>query len=369
MRIGVLTSSRADYGIYLPLLRKLQADPFFDLRLIVFGTHLSPLHGHTIDGIQKDGFVVDHKVDHIPASDTAEAISTSMAIASLKFSVIWQQEQRNYDLVICLGDRYEMFSAVSASRPFGIDFAHIHGGETSLGAIDNEFRHALTIFSALHFVSTEAYATRVKEIKGSPENIYTIGALSLDNLEGLDIMTDKEFREQFQISMDRPSILVTFHPETTKGQENAGFAVELVNALEHIQGYQIIITMPNADAMGQTMRQVYQEFAAKRPDVILVENFGTKGYFSCMKKARLVVGNSSSGIIEAASFNKYVVDVGDRQKGRARSANIIHAEISEASIWAACEEGLKKGEYTGANIYHRKNAAEAIIAVIKKWNR
>lgn len=369
MRISVLTSSRADYGIYFPLLRKLQADPFFDLRLIVFGTHLSPLHGHTIDAIRKDGFVIDHTVDHIPASDTPEAISTSMAVASLKFSVIWQQVQGNYDLVICLGDRYEMFSAVSAARPFPISFAHIHGGETSLGAIDNEFRHALTLFSELHFVSTDAYAKRVEEIKGNPENIFTIGALSLDNLEDMDLMTNEVFSQQFGINLERPSILVTFHPETTRGQDNAGFAQELVNALGRIPEYQIIITMPNADAMGHTMRQVYQEFAAGRPDVVLVENFGTRGYFSCMNRASLVVGNSSSGIIEAASFKKFVVDVGNRQKGRATSHNIIHADTSEASILAACEQGLKKGDYTGTNIYYRKNAAEAIIAVFKQWKK
>jgi GDP/UDP-N,N'-diacetylbacillosamine 2-epimerase (hydrolysing) len=197
MRVAVLTSSRADYGIYLPLLKALQQDPFFDLRVIAFGTHLSNFHGHTIDSIIDDGFKIDYQVENIVASDTSQAIATSMAVTAMKFSSIWALEKDTYDLVFSLGDRYEMFAAVSAATPYRVPIAHIHGGETTLGAIDNEFRHCLSIFASLHFTSTENYATKVASIKGSSENVYTVGALSLDNLQTISLLTLEEFKSCF----------------------------------------------------------------------------------------------------------------------------------------------------------------------------
>lgn len=367
MKVAFLSSSRADYGIYLPLLHAMKNDPFFDVRILAFGTHLSPLHGYTINQIIKDGFVIDHRIEHILASDSEEAIATSMAIAFTKFAALWKEEKQNYDLVFCLGDRYEMFAAVSAASPFRIPFAHLHGGETTLGAIDNEFRHCITLFSSLHFTATESYSGRVAAIKGSNENIYCVGALSLDNLSDVTLLAQEDFRKRFSIDLSQPSILVTFHPETVNTEANRENALELVKALNELNGYQIIFTMPNADTMGNTMRKVYGQFADASDRVVLVENFGTEGYFSCMNLCALVVGNSSSGIIEAASFGKYVVDIGDRQKGRATSANVIHCEAKADEILRACREGLKKGTYTGANIYQRKNAAKNIIEITKQW--
>jgi GDP/UDP-N,N'-diacetylbacillosamine 2-epimerase (hydrolysing) len=365
MKLAVLTSSRADYGIYLPLLKALEKDPFFDLRLLVFGTHLSRFHGYTIDEIYKDGFTIDHKVEHIQDSDTPAEIAESMLLASKKFSVIWEKEK--YDLVLCLGDRYEMFAAVSAAAPFRISFAHIHGGETTLGAIDNEFRHCITIFSKLHFVATDAYGKRVAQIKGSDENIYVVGSLSLDNLASMTLMNQEEFRQKFSIDLNTPSLLVTFHPETASPQNNQYQAEELVKALNEFKDYQIIITMPNADAMGYTMRTVYHQFAETNPNVVLVENFGTLGYFSCMQMASLVIGNSSSGIIEAASFNKYVVNIGNRQEGRAVSSNVLNCAATTSSIIKSCKGALGKVTYKGENIYFKKNAADAIIVELKEW--
>jgi GDP/UDP-N,N'-diacetylbacillosamine 2-epimerase (hydrolysing) len=367
MRVAILTSSRADYGIYLPLLKKMRNDSFFSLHIIAFGTHLSNFHGHTIDNIIADGFEIDHTVEHILPEDSPQAISTSMANASLKFAAIWGKEKENYDLVFCLGDRYEMFAAVSAATPFNINFAHIHGGETTLGAIDNKFRHCLSIFSTMHFVSTENYAKRVAQLTGSESGIYNIGALSLDNLEELSLLTKHQFLEQYKINLDKPTMLVTFHPETVNIKSNEEYARQLVKALTHFTGYQLIITMPNADTMGNSMRKVYEEPAKSNPKVFLVENFGTLAYFSCMKWCKLVVGNSSSGIIEAASLKKYVVDVGERQKGRAISANVLHAEPNTDSVIEACQKAIDKGEYTGENIYYKKNAANSIIDILKKW--
>jgi GDP/UDP-N,N'-diacetylbacillosamine 2-epimerase (hydrolysing) len=366
MRIAVLTSSRADYGIYLPLLKELQKDPFFDLRIIVFGTHLSSFHGHTVDVIQQDGFRIDHLVEHVLASDSAEAIASSMALAATKFTAVWQQEKNNYDLVLCLGDRYEMFAAVSAGTPFRVRFAHFHGGETTLGAIDNEFRHCITLFSSVHFVSTDAYANRVAELKGGRENIFVTGSLSLNNIKGQELLGAIEFQRRFGIDLSKSTVLVTFHPETVAEDKNELFALELMKALEQMHDHQVVITMPNADTKGNSMREVYQRSASAHPNIILVENLGTLGYFSCMKLSKLVVGNSSSGIIEAASFGKYVVDIGDRQKGRITSGNVIHCTANAGEILAACETAMRKGEYTGANVYYRENSVQEVISILKK---
>ena len=369
MRIAVLTSSRADYGIYKPLLDAIHNDPVLDLRLIVFGTHLSRFHGHTIDQIKEDGFVIDHTVANILGSDSAEAIATSMAITFTKFTSIWSSEKTNYDLVFCLGDRYEMFAAVSAGSAFRIKFAHLHGGETTLGAIDNEYRHAITIFSILHFTATQTYAERVAAIIGSDKNIYNVGSLSLQNLGSIKLLEVAAFQEKFGIDLSLPSILLTYHPETVSSQTNVQNTLGLLDAMKELGGYQLIITMPNADTMGNSMREEYKKFESEHPQVKLVENFGTLGYFSCMNLCKLVVGNSSSGIIEAASFHKYVINVGNRQEGRLASGNVIHCSNNKLPIVEACKQALAQGEYTGENIYYKNDVANEIVRQIKLWKQ
>ena len=364
MRIALLTSSRADYGIYLPLMRALHNDPACDLRIIAFGTHLSSFHGHTIDQIKADGFHIDYEVENILASDSELSVASSMALTLMRFAEIWSREKNNYDLVLCLGDRYEMFSAVSASVPFGLKIAHIHGGETTLGAIDNSFRHCLSIFSDMHFVSAAIYAQRVEEIRGNNENIHVVGSLSLDNLNHLQLYSYREFNEQNDIDLTKETILVTYHPETVKAELNTNRAQTLIKALGQFAGYQIIITMPNADTSGNSMRKVYLEFASDNPNIKIVENFGTRGYFSCMKLCNLVVGNSSSGIIEAASFKKHVVNIGDRQKGRAVSDNVINADNEERSIVEPINKGLSLGDFNGENVYYNGGAVEKITKIL-----
>ncbi len=369
MKVAFLTSSRADFGIYLPLLQAMGSDDFFDVRIIAFGTHLSSFHGHTIEAIIAEGFAIDYQVETVLASDTAASISSSMALTGLKFAAVWEREKENYDLVFCLGDRYEMFAAVSAAAPFNMRFAHLHGGETTMGAIDNEFRHCLTIFSVIHFTATDDYAKRVAQIKGCNENVYAVGSLSLDNLPRLHFLSARDFEAKFSINLLQPSILVTYHPETVSVANNRRNAENLVSALDFFKEFQVIITMPNADTMGNAMREVYLDFATNRSNVFIVESFGTEGYFSCMNLCSLVVGNSSSGIIEAASFGKYVVNIGDRQKGRAVSENVIHCQADNASIIKACKDGLTKGRYTGTNIYFKENVAKNIIEILKNGSR
>lgn len=368
MRIAALTSSRADFGIYLPLLRKLDADPFFDVSLIVFGTHLSKFHGYTISEIDAEGFKVDHRIETLLLADSEEAISTSVALTSLKFATIWNQEEEKYDLVFCLGDRYEMFAAVSAAVPFSIKFAHLHGGETTLGAIDNKFRHSISVFSDLHFTATPAAMQRVREIAGSEKSIYCVGALSLDNISSIIPYSLSEFNKVFNINLSIPSVLFTFHPETVNPKRNYQHIEEITATLKEID-YQVIVTLPNADTLGNTLRQKLIECAQQNDHIKIVENFGTRGYFTCLKHCQFLLGNTSSGILEAASFGKYVIDIGNRQAGREHGPNVLKCEINSSEILNRINQIKELPALDNSNIYWRGGAAEKIIEVLKKLKK
>lgn len=364
MNVIVLTSSRADYGIYLPLLKKLKADDFFNLKIAAFGTHLSEKHGNTINQIYEDGFEVAYKVETLSDGDSPEMVAKSMATTIDKFASIWAKEKSSVDLIFCLGDRYEMFAAVSASVPFNIPIAHLHGGETTLGAIDNSFRHSITSMSKLHFASTENHAKRIEQIINSDEGVYNVGALSLDNVNDIKILSLQEFKEKFNVALKHP-VLVTFHPETLAYEKNERYVNELVAALNTIDK-QILITMPNADTMGNIVREKLLEFAKQKQNVVTVESLGTQGYFSCISHCSFVLGNSSSGIIEAASFGKYVINLGDRQLGRDAGKNVIHCEIEKSKIIKAVQQIDQLPKLDNKNIYGDGNTADKIIKILKK---
>lgn len=369
INLVVLTSSRADYGIYLPLLKKLEKSSEFDLSLIVFGSHLSRFHGFTLDTIKKDGFQIEAQVESLILGDTKEAISNAIGNTVTKFSSIWANLENKINLVMALGDRYEMFAAISALIPFNIPVAHLHGGETTLGAIDNTFRHALSIMSNYHFVSTENYAEKVSQIMGSKENIYNVGALSLDNIDELSLLSKKDFFNKFAIDLSTPTILTTFHPETVSAEKNGLFADILCEVFDFLTNrYQIVITMPNTDTMGTIIREKFNNLSKQNTKVITIENFGTRGYFTCMKHCTFLLGNTSSGIIEAASFNKFVLNLGDRQKGRATSGNILETPIKKEKILKQIEnlENRKDFKFKGKNIYHLKNSADTIISKLNQ---
>ncbi len=367
MKVGVLTSSRADFGIYVPLLNKLKADPDLDLTVIAFGTHLSPYHGETIQEIKEAGFSNIDTIRSLLVSDDKQSIATSYGLTSLKFADYWSAH--TYDLVFCLGDRFEMAAAVQAGIPFGITFAHLHGGETTLGAIDNMYRHQITHASQLHFASTEQYAERVKSLINSSDNVFNVGSLSLDGIDNTEILSEEVFRKNYEIP-EGPFILTTFHPETVALEKNEKYAAEMKKAIaELVQQYGVVITMPNADTRGTILRKKIIELKEAFPKRIpVVENFGKKDYFSAMKHARLLLGNTSSGIIEAASFKKYVVNVGDRQKGRAQSNNIIGCPFDKDRIIESVKKGMSLGSFEGVNIYSRKNTAKKIVEVLKQYN-
>jgi len=246
MKVGVLTSSRADFGIYLPLLKAVKEDDFFQLELIVFGTHLSKFHGYTVQQIIDEGFEPKHQIHQMIMTDEPVSIATSYALTAMKFAEFWQNNV--YECVFCLGDRYEMAAAVAAGIPFNVPFAHIHGGETTLGAIDNVYRHCITLAAKWHFVAAEPFKGRVKEIKGNDKNCVVTGSLSLVNILQMNLLSIDEFKKKWQIDISTPSILITLHPETVAHQQNEYFAKEALHAFKQLsQKYQLIITMPNAD--------------------------------------------------------------------------------------------------------------------------
>lgn len=363
MNIGVLTSSRADYGIYLPLLKALQKNPSFRLRLIVFGTHLSPFHGYTIDQIIADGFKVQDQIECMQAGDSANSVATAMGLTTLKFAEYWNIHKDNFDYVFCLGDRYEMFAAVNAGIPYGIKFAHLHGGERTLGAIDNVFRHSITLASTLHFVSTQESAQRVAELTESTENIHVVGAMSLDNLKNIPLLSVEDFFKKFNINLAIPTILTTFHPETVDATKNKTYASILSDTLRKLsKKYQIVITLPNADTEGSIIRKSFLNLPSiTNNKVLCVENLGTQGYFSCMKHCSLLLGNTSSGIIEAASFGKRVINLGDRQKGRTAGENVMHVPIDTENILKAVDQTERQPSFTGKNPYDQGGAVDIII--------
>jgi GDP/UDP-N,N'-diacetylbacillosamine 2-epimerase (hydrolysing) len=369
MKVGLLTSSRADYGIYKPLIKALKEDDFFQLKIIVFGTHLSPFHGKTVKDIYADHNEVAYEVNSLLVGDNPNAIATSCALTNLKFAEFWETYKGEFDLVLCLGDRFEMYAAVSSAIPYGIKFAHLYGGETTLGAIDNVYRHMITLASELHFVSLEAYAGRVAEIIGNHNKIYTVGSLSLDNLAEIELLNIEDFYAKWGIDLNEPTVLITIHPETVSPLLNGGYLKEVLQVFEYLEkNYQLVITMPNADTYGSLFRRGFENFAKeKREKVKLIENFGSQSYFTCMLNAKFLLGNTSSGITEAASFRKYVINLGKRQEGRYAGKNVINVPFDFFKISKAIKTIEAVGEYSGGNPYYQGGAVNKILQILKAY--
>ena len=367
IRVGVLTSSRADFGIYLPLLKALQKEEAFHLELIVFGTHLSKFHGYTVEQIEREGFKIAKRIESLLLGDTPSAIASAYGLTALKFAEYWQENEQSFDVVFALGDRFEMAAAVAASIPFGIKIAHLHGGETTLGAIDNIYRHSISLASQLHFVGAEFFAKRLNQLLDDEKaSIYNVGSLSLENLKNIDFLSVEAFKNKWQIDLNIKTILVTVHPETVAYQKILAYCEETIKALEQLANeFQIVITMPNADTAGMVFREAFETLAKKQQSIKIIENFGTQSYFTCMKYAKLMVGNTSSGIVEAASFQKYVLNLGDRQKDRLCGENVIHVPFNHDLIVNNTLEYATK-EYNGENIYFKSNPSEIIIQILKK---
>ncbi|MBT5403524.1 MAG: UDP-N-acetylglucosamine 2-epimerase (hydrolyzing) [Crocinitomicaceae bacterium] len=353
-KVIVLTSSRADYGIYRPLLKLLAASNEIDLGIIAFGAHLFQSHGQTVNAIKNEGYSILHEVNHEPINDSPQGISFNLGEVIQKFSSIWGKE-KDTNLIICLGDRYEMFGAIIASIPFQLKIAHIHGGETTLGAIDNIFRHGISLSSSLHFVATQAFQARLQGLVNRDQNIFTVGALSLDNINEVDLLSVKEFEKQFDLLIDNQTILCTFHPETINLEANKKFIENFSLLCDFYTDLRFAVGLPNADTDGSYLRESYLRLENTLDRVSCFEHLGTQGYFSAMKNCKLLLGNTSSGIIEAASFEKYVINVGDRQKGRVNSDNVFNTSLDFQDMKNALEMAISKGKFEGENEYKKDN--------------
>jgi len=365
MKIGVLTSSRADYGIYLPLLDKLKFDQKFQLEIIAFGMHLQDSQGKTIDQIIKDGFNVIHKVGEMPLSDGVVDVSKGYGNLVIDFAEFWSHNK--FDLVLALGDRWEMSAAVQASIPFEVKIGHIHGGETTLGATDNIYRHQITLASTFHFTAAEVFSKRVISILGSNKNVHTVGSISLEDLDKLRLPSWDTVMDRFDIPFN-DFVLVTFHPESVGASRNEDYAKIAFKVLEELsKQHNVLITGANSDAMGSLFNMQFKRLEEQHPKKIkLVSALGKLNYFKAMQQCTFMLGNTSSGIIEAASFRKWVINVGDRQKERLRSDNVLDIPFESEKIFEAITSLSKLGAYGGVNRYVKERTTDMIIEIISK---
>jgi UDP-hydrolysing UDP-N-acetyl-D-glucosamine 2-epimerase len=364
--IGVVTTSRADYGVYLPLLRTIEQDADLDLKLIVGGMHLLPEFGFTADIIESDGFVINQRVNMLSSSDAPGAIAKSMGVGTTGFAQAYSDSAP--DLLLVLGDRFEMHSAALAALPFKIPVGHIHGGEVTEGAIDDALRHCITKLSHLHFAATEEYGRRIEQLGEEPWRITVSGAPSLDNLHSMELLDRQTLEINCGFSLEIPPLLVTYHPVTLEYEQAEWQVSQLLEALEE-SGLPVVFTMPNADTNGRVIYRMMKDFVKDRPNCWLVDNLGTQHYFSLMALGSAMVGNSSSGIVEAAPFSLPVVNIGSRQKGRIRTDNIIDVSYTSAEILdgirMATSEQFREEASKVVSPYGDGYAAERIVSVLK----
>lgn len=367
-RIAVATVARSDYGIYRPLLRAITAAEDLDLLLIVAGMHLVPEFGDTIEEILADGYQPAAKVDIPLTSDSPGGLARSMGHGTMGFAEAF--EALSPDLLVVLGDRFEMHAAALAAVPFLIPIAHIAGGALTGGAIDDAFRHSMTKLSSLHFVENRLYGQRVRQMGEEPWRVHETGALGLDNLGHIELASLEYLNSRFGLALeaeDRP-LLVTFHPVTREYRETRHYMVALLEALADFH-LPIVFTYPNADTNGRIIIELIEAFAAATPRACVVPHFGTQGYYSVMAQAVAMVGNSSSGIIEAASFKLPVVNIGSRQKGRLAAANVIHTGYAKNEILdgirQACAPKFRQSLEGLTNPYGEGAAAPRMVEALR----
>lgn len=363
MKIGVLTSSRADYGIYLPLLNRIKENRLFELEIIAFGMHLQKEQGFTIRQIEQDSYKKVHRVSTMPAKDEVKDIAKGYGQLVIDFAEFWSEN--SFDWILALGDRWEMSAAVQASIPYEFQIAHIHGGETTLGAIDNIYRHQISLASKLHMTAAEEFSKRVCEVIGEDSGIHSVGSISLEEISAVQLPKWSEVREWFEIPFEE-FVLVTFHPESVVSGDNITFvdiAYEVLLTLS--DHHNVLITKANSDAFGSLYNKAFHQLELKRPErVKLVDSLGKWNYFSAMRNCEFVLGNSSSGIIEAASFGKWVINVGNRQKGRLRNDNTFDVPFDTSWVLEKVALVRQMPFYQGENKYFSPNTCETIINIL-----
>ncbi len=360
-KICVVTGTRAEYGLLYPILNKIKDSNKLELQLVVTTMHLSSEFGLTYEQIEKDGFKIDDKIENLLSCDTKSAIVKSTGLATILLSDSFNRLAP--DMVLLLGDRYETLAAATTAMLMNIPIAHIHGGEITEGAVDEQIRHSITKMSYLHFTSTEIYRKRVMQMGESPDRVFNTGAPGIDNIVSMDLLSKEELEKELDWKFGLKSAFFTYHPETLSKNN---ILMNIDNILSTIKRTElnVLFTYANADDNGRIINQQIEKFCQKdKKKYKVVKNLGQLKYLSAMKYVDVLVGNTSSGILEAASFKKPVVNIGDRQKGRLQSGNVLDTNISSLEI--SISKSLTKNFEFLENIYGTGFASEKIIKVLE----
>ena len=369
-KICVVTGTRAEYGLLYWLLKEIEADNELQLQLIVTGMHLSPEFGLTYKEIEKE-FKIDKKIEMLLSSDTAIGISKSMGLAQISFAEAYE-ELKPY-IVVVLGDRYEIFSATSAAMIAKIPVAHLHGGETTEGAFDESIRHSITKMSHLHFTATNEYKNRVIQLGEHPNRVFNVGGMGIENIKRLKLLNKEEFEKSIEFKLNKKNILVTFHPVTLEKVTAKEQFKELLDTIDELEDTNIIFTKANSDTDGRVINQMIDEYVSKNfYKSIGFTSLGQLRYLSAIQFIDAVVGNSSSGLLEAPSFKIGTINIGNRQKGRIKAESVIDCSANKIDIKKAFERLYSK-EFQDSllnvqNPYGDGCASTRIIDEIKKVN-
>ncbi len=368
-KICVITGTRAEYGLLRWVMQGIKDDPELMLQLIATGMHLSPEFGLTYHEIEQDGFKIDRKVEMLTSSDTPVGIAKSMGLGLVGFADALNELRP--DLIVVLGDRFEIFAAVAAALVARIPIAHLHGGETTEGAFDESLRHSITKMSHLHFVAAEEYRQRVIQLGEQSERVFLVGGLGIDNIKRLKLLDRAELETSLDFKLGSKNLLITFHPVTLETASATDQMAELLAALAELNDTQLIFTMPNADTNGRVLSKMVEQFVVQQPNARAYTSLGQLRYLSCIAHVDGVVGNSSSGLAEVPSFRKGTINIGDRQRGRLQATNVINCEPTRESIARALER-LYSADFQvilsqALNPYGEGGASEKVVETIKRY--
>ncbi len=366
-KVCVVTGTRAEYGLLYWLMKEIEADAELELQIIVTGMHLSPEFGLTYKEIEKE-FTITKKIEMLLSSDTSVGISKSMGLAQISFAESF--EELRPDIIVVLGDRYEIFSAVSAAMIARIPIAHLHGGETTEGAFDEAIRHSITKMSHLHFTAAEEYRRRVIQLGEHPQRVFNVGGMGIENIKRLKLLSKNELEQSMDFKLGEKNILVTFHPVTLENSTAKEQFQELLGAVDELQATRIIFTKANSDTDGRIINQMIDEYVAKNKDKsVAFTSLGQLRYLSALQFMDAVVGNSSSGLLEAPSFKIGTINIGERQKGRLKAQSIIDCSPTKESILKALDKlssnQFKEQLQTAINPYGDGTASQTIVNLLK----
>lgn len=365
IRVGVVTGTRAEYGLLYWILKQLQDDAAIDLQLIVTGAHLSPQYGLTYRDIEVDGFHIARKVDMALNDDSAVGVTKALGQATSGFAGVLAELCP--DVLVLLGDRYETLAAAQAALIARIPVAHVAGGDVTEGAYDDAIRHSITKMSHLHFVTHEAAARRVRQLGEDPAQIFNVGNPGLDHLRHLTLLEGDNLARELGFSFRRRNLLVTYHPETLDRESTVSRMSVLLAALERMgRDVGIVFTLPNADTGNQAIREQIENFVSRHDNTCVFASLGQHRYLSVLNEVDAVVGNSSSGILEAPSLRTPTVNIGDRQKGRPQAASVINCGYSADEIVSAVHRAFELDCRAVTNPYGDGHASEKIVAILRK---